>query len=326
MKSACLLLVILSPFLLHAQDERPSLDPALIPITGTTPETFVPRGWEINHQIDGDLNGDRQPDVVLDLLEKPPARDPKNTWLTNGLHALVLPFHEGKATRCRVPPGPSVLLYSACIGMLNLIERADLRNPEDWFQARLQGVVLLIQENGVLDHVPAAPLLLVYPICTGVSQLIEHVPVMDNTWRMDQRRALVVLFREGNGTLRRVAVGTRVLLCPNCGGRYANSEPVTIENGILSVEHLIGSGISTDHRQDFRWDRRRRTMVMVRERAHTYNRSEWQDSEELNIDYVNGVRVIERYGARGDDQIRRSRRQTRIPAQPRPIEEVDANW
>jgi len=218
------LLLVVLPSVLHVRDERPEtpLDPALVPATGPTPQAFVPKGWKVEEQIDGDLNNDRRADVVLDLIEDLPE-------------------------------------YKA-----------------------------------------------------------------DGTW-MNRLRSLVVLFREADDTLRRVAVGPSVLLCSICGWMYANpSGVVSIENGTMVVRQLAGSRVSTDHSQSFRWNAGRNTMLMIGERFFTHDREE-KTSEEITINYLTGVRLVERSVQRRGDlyETRISRKRTRIPARPLPVERVD---
>jgi len=47
-----------------AQAERPAADVPALPRTGATVESFVPKGWSIIGQADGDLNGDKLADSV----------------------------------------------------------------------------------------------------------------------------------------------------------------------------------------------------------------------------------------------------------------------
>src|SRR3712207_481913 len=50
-----------------AQD-APTLRPEQVAAEGRRPEDFVPRGWKIGGRAEGDLNGDRVADFVLQLV------------------------------------------------------------------------------------------------------------------------------------------------------------------------------------------------------------------------------------------------------------------
>ncbi|HEV2864411.1 MAG TPA: hypothetical protein VGX48_25655 [Pyrinomonadaceae bacterium] len=50
-----------------AQD-APTFRPEQVPAQGRSPEDFVPRGWKIGGRADGDLDGDRVADFVLQLV------------------------------------------------------------------------------------------------------------------------------------------------------------------------------------------------------------------------------------------------------------------
>ncbi len=54
--------------------EIPAVDFPVLPKSGASAEAFVPKGWEIEKKLSGDLNGDVREDLVLVLHD----RDPKN--------------------------------------------------------------------------------------------------------------------------------------------------------------------------------------------------------------------------------------------------------
>lgn len=112
-----LLVLLALPLLLRAQDERPVLDARLVPATGATPEAFVPKGWKIEEPISGDLNNDKRPDVVLDLIEDIPAENAEGVPNTR-MRALVVLFREPDNSLRRVGVGPWVLWCTTCGGML----------------------------------------------------------------------------------------------------------------------------------------------------------------------------------------------------------------
>lgn len=48
------------------------IDLKQVPLDGSSAQDFVPHGWKIKEQIDGDLNGDSKSDLVLTLIEDIP--------------------------------------------------------------------------------------------------------------------------------------------------------------------------------------------------------------------------------------------------------------
>lgn len=76
----------------------PPLASAQIPLRAAAPTLFAPRGWNIEHQIFGDLNRDKIPDAVLVLVEARPVKDTPGE-LPNRARALVVVLREGKGFR-----------------------------------------------------------------------------------------------------------------------------------------------------------------------------------------------------------------------------------
>ena len=70
---ACMLLMATS--LARAQDDDPDIPKAFIPrlpTAGRRAEDFAPRGWQVQVQASGDLNGDGRPDLAFVLHEADP--------------------------------------------------------------------------------------------------------------------------------------------------------------------------------------------------------------------------------------------------------------
>ena len=61
-------LLLLPPFC-FAQAQRKLTLKAQIPLEADTPEKFVPKGWKIEEQLQGDLNRDSLADYALKLIE-----------------------------------------------------------------------------------------------------------------------------------------------------------------------------------------------------------------------------------------------------------------
>jgi hypothetical protein len=57
------------------RENRPRLDSTSVPETGSSVAQFVPTGWKIEAQVEGDLDRDAVDDIVLTLVEDLPAED-----------------------------------------------------------------------------------------------------------------------------------------------------------------------------------------------------------------------------------------------------------
>ena len=80
-------------------------------------------------------------------------------------------------------------------------------------------------------------------------KLVQADTQANNESELGRRRALVILFKNKNNKLRRVAVANRVLQCTSCGGAfYGVAEApanVQINKGILIVNQDHGSRVVT---------------------------------------------------------------------------------
>ena len=70
-----LLIVVFSASVFADDDRFVPLDKSKVPMTGRTTADFVPAGWKVEAQADGDLNGDSSGDSILTLIELKPAAD-----------------------------------------------------------------------------------------------------------------------------------------------------------------------------------------------------------------------------------------------------------
>lgn len=73
-----------------AQDAPPTLRPADVPMRGTRAQDFVPAGWKIASQVQGDLNGDGRADRVLHLVPRDAEYDPGGVGIAPEAGALVI--------------------------------------------------------------------------------------------------------------------------------------------------------------------------------------------------------------------------------------------
>jgi len=80
-----------------------------VPGTGAKPEAFVPRGFAIELQVEGELSGDARPDRLLVLLEEPVGDEPRE-------RALVW-LHATEQGYTKVATNVGLLACFGCLGM-----------------------------------------------------------------------------------------------------------------------------------------------------------------------------------------------------------------
>ena len=85
--AVCALVLFASPA--FAQDEAGVIDKTLVPAEASNAREFAPRGWKIEQQVTGDLNGDSRPDFALKLVEDKPEKNSEGDVTERG-RALVL--------------------------------------------------------------------------------------------------------------------------------------------------------------------------------------------------------------------------------------------
>jgi hypothetical protein len=79
-----------------------------LPQQGTSLADFIPRGWKVDSQVSGDLNGDGVPDIAAILIEDKPDNDaddgPKHAFmvlLSDGNSKFVLAGINSKLLQCK---------------------------------------------------------------------------------------------------------------------------------------------------------------------------------------------------------------------------------
>lgn len=108
-----LLLLFYSPFA-EVQDGA-KIDAAKLPRTAATVREFIPSGWTIEAQVEGDLNKDSIPDLAVTLVEKMPANADKENPPERA-RALLLLFKTADGKFSRAALATKVLLCTRCGG------------------------------------------------------------------------------------------------------------------------------------------------------------------------------------------------------------------
>lgn len=91
------------------------IDVAKLPKAAATISEFVPRGWEVEAQISGDLNRDSIPDFAVTLVEQMPANSDKNDP-PERQRALLILFKASDGKFNRAALADKVLLCTRCGG------------------------------------------------------------------------------------------------------------------------------------------------------------------------------------------------------------------
>lgn len=117
------------------------LDAAKLPRQSATAQDFVPRGWIIEAQIEGDLNRDTIPDLAITLVEQMPLNADKENP-PERQRALLILFKTADGQFNRAALADKVLLCTRCggafFGVVETPTNVEIAN----------GVVVVKQEYG----------------------------------------------------------------------------------------------------------------------------------------------------------------------------------
>jgi hypothetical protein len=122
-----------------AQDEGTRIDPATVARSGAKPGDFVPRGWKLEEQITGDLNGDGVDDHVLKLIESKPSTE-DNPVDRNRALVVLLADGEGKLRNTAV--ADRLLQCTSCGGAFYGVSDAPANVKIE------KGVIIVEQDHG----------------------------------------------------------------------------------------------------------------------------------------------------------------------------------
>jgi hypothetical protein len=127
-----------------AQEDRVTIDQSEVPAEGSSTNDFVPRGWTIEEQSTGDLNGDALPDFVLKLVENKPATD-KDGDAAERQRALVIVLRNGNGKLVRAGVAGRLLQCTRCGGAFYGV----VESPAN---IKIQkGVLIVDQDHGSRD-------------------------------------------------------------------------------------------------------------------------------------------------------------------------------
>jgi hypothetical protein len=100
-----------------SEEDRHIIDESKLPVDGTLMTDFVSVGWQIESVIQGDLNGDTKPDVVLELIESLPQM-PGEGISPERNRALVILLQTEAGGFHRVAVARQLLRCVACFGTM----------------------------------------------------------------------------------------------------------------------------------------------------------------------------------------------------------------
>jgi len=133
MSALFVILLAQTPFV-SAQDHSGLMDKTRLPVEAKGVDDFVPRGWVMEEQVPGDLNGDSIPDIALKLVQK-----------DEGNRKLVILFVGKNGILRKAASADKLLLCTTCGGAFYGVAEASA-------DVKIQkGVLIVSQEFGSND-------------------------------------------------------------------------------------------------------------------------------------------------------------------------------
>ncbi len=133
-----------SPMTVNAQDQmnedNPAIDRSAIPDSGDSVNDFVPKGWKLEADVKGDLNGDGIADHALKLVEDKPAES--DGTMTDRNRALVLVFADKDGVLTKAAVTDKLLQCTSCGGAFYGVSDAPAEVTIE------KGVLVVNQDHG----------------------------------------------------------------------------------------------------------------------------------------------------------------------------------
>lgn len=138
----------------------------------------------------------------------------------------------------------------------------------------------------------------------------------------ERARAFVVLLKQANGNLRRLAVANKFLLCASCGGAISGvdgtpSTDIKIQKGVITVSQLSGSRFANEIVHRFWLDKPSQRLVLIGKDVRDFDRATG-DETLTSENYLTGQRIVSKY--RKSKLV--SQQKSQIPKQKQFIETV----
>jgi hypothetical protein len=113
----------------------------------------------------------------------------------------------------------------------------------------------------------------------------------------DRARAIVVLVKQANGKLQRLAVANKLLLCSSCAGVLSSPDgansTIKIKSGVIIVSQLSGSREAREATHRFWIDKSSKRLILIGKDILDYDRANG-DSTLTSINYLTGQQIVEK--------------------------------
>lgn len=111
------------------------------------------------------------------------------------------------------------------------------------------------------------------------------------------KRVLIVLTKQSNGKLRRLAVANKLLLCSSCGGVLGGSQGgstnIEIKKAVITVSQLSGSRFARETKHRFWIDKSSNKLVLIGKDILDFDRGNG-DSTLVSQNYLTGQQIVEK--------------------------------
>ena len=125
--------------------------------------------------------------------------------------------------------------------------------------------------------------------------LIEDLPKLIGNRPNTRYRTMLILFREHNGALRRVALARRLLQCSTCAGMlssFGDAEPnIQITKQVISVNWLRGSRDSVEVTLCLKYNAKLKQIALISEKIEKVDRATGK-SMKIGSDFLTGLQTI----------------------------------
>jgi hypothetical protein len=162
-----------------------------------------------------------------------------------------------------------------------------------------------------------------------VLKLVEDKPAKDaDDVAMARYRALVVLLNGADGKFARAAVAPKLLLYTRCGGAFWGGvdtpSEVTIDKGVIIVQHSSGAREMTETTHRFRFDLAVNRFLLIGYDQVYYDRLSGERSDE-STNYLTGVRITQKttYNTKLDKAVIGTPVRKQVSTKKRLIEDVN---
>ena len=113
----------------------------------------------------------------------------------------------------------------------------------------------------------------------------------------ERSRAVVVLIKQANGNLQRLAVANKLLLCSSCAGVLSSPDGagtnIEIKSGVITISQLSGSRSARNTVYRFWIDKSSQRLVLIGKDTLDFDRVNG-DSTLISQNYLTGQQIVEK--------------------------------